>query len=226
MVSQQRRRLLQFLLAGAAIPSPAASAFWFSGDKEDEDKKQIRSHKGSVIVNGRGLDEATIIRPGDTIETGENSEIVFTLGKDAHLLRSNTRMTFQNDNDLAGVMRLISGAVLSVFGSGRKSIITPIATIGIRGTGTYFEVSDNDTYLCTCYGETEINANDDPAVNDRVSTKHHEAPRTIRRSAEGVSIQEAKVRNHTDSELIMLEATVGREPPFADDPFFKDDYIG
>ena len=118
------------------------------------------------------------------------------------------------DNIFVDTLRILSGAVLGVYGSGRKNIKTPMATAGIRGTGTYLEVDDKQTYLCTCYGEVEFTANNDPAVTETLSTSHHEAPRYIRQNSTGVYMVNAKPINHTDAELIMLEATVGREPPF------------
>jgi len=225
MNNTERRRLLKFLLAGSVAYPAASSAFWFFGNDEEEAKpKQIHRWSGSIKINGHSLQPTSIIRPGDTIETGENSEIVFSLGKDAHLLRSNTSMALNNNNDAVDALRLISGAVLSVFGTGNKQIYTPVATIGIRGTGTYFEISENETYLCTCYGTTQIASNKDPSITDSVSTRHHDAPRYIRNTYEGAFIEEAPVRNHSDAELIMLESTVGREPPFANDPFADPAY--
>ena len=163
-----------------------------------------------------------MIKPGDTIETGEDSEIVFTQGKDAYLLRSNTRMILNNNKGFVDILRLFSGAVLSVFGSGRKQIKTPTAIIGIRGTGMYLEVTEQQTYLCTCYGKTEITSNDDPSVTENISTRHHEEPRFIRNTAQGAIIKKAPVLNHNDAELIMLESTVGRKPPFLDNSSGED----
>lgn len=126
-------------------------------------------------------------------------------------------MVLNNNKGVVDILRLLGGAVLSVFGSGKKKIKTPTAIIGIRGTGTYLEVVDRETYLCTCYGKTEITSNDDPSVTENISTRHHEEPRFIRNTAQGVIIKKAPVRNHSDAELIMLESTVGRKPPFLDD---------
>lgn len=210
-----RRRLLQLLTLGA-IARPA-SAFWPFGNKEEsasDTGRQVHTLKGSFTINGQAASVDSSIKPGDVITTGDHSRLVFHQGKDAYLLRSNSRVILQGDDTFIDTLRIISGAVLSVFGSGKKQIITPVATAGIRGTGTYFEVDDTETYFCTCYGETIVSANDDPAVMESIATKHHESPRLISTTAQGSRIEEAPVKNHTDAELIMLEATVGREPPF------------
>ena len=215
MKDSDRRRLLKYLLAGSVAYPATSSAFWFFND--DKEIKPIHRWSGSIKINGYPLQPTSMIKPGDTIETGEDSEIVFTQGKDAYLLRSNTRIILIN-NGIVDILRLLSGAVLSVFGSGKKQIKTPTATIGIRGTGTYLEATERETYLCTCYGKTEITSNDDPSVTDSISTQHHEEPRFIRNTAQGAIIEKAPVRNHSDAELIMLESTVGRKPPFLDNP--------
>ena len=220
MTKLNRRALLQLLILGGL--SRPAHAFWFSDDEDDKPQstnthQQIHRLKGSVTVNNQPATTASIITPGDEIITGENTEFVFHQGKDAYLLRSNTRIKLEGQSSIVDALRIVSGAVLSVFGSGNKQIITPVATAGIRGTGTYFEVDDETTYMCTCYGETRLTSNTDPDVAESLSTTHHESPRYVRSSAQGSYIEEAPAKNHTDAELIMLEATVGREPPFKDE---------
>lgn len=215
MKDSDRRRLLKYLLAGSVAYPATSSAFWFFND--DKEIKPIHRWSGSIKINGHPLQPTSMIKPGDTIETGEDSEIVFTQGKDAYLLRSNTRMVLNNNKGVVDALRLLGGAVLSVFGSGKKQIKTPTATIGIRGTGTYLEVVERETYLCTCYGKTVIISNGAPSVTENISTQHHEEPRFIRNTAQGAIIKKAPVRNHSDAELIMLESTVGRKPPFLDD---------
>ena len=53
-------------------------------------------------------------------------------------------------------------------------------------------------------------------VRETVRTTHHDAPRYIYAHAEMPikMIEPAPLINHTDAELIMLEALVGRRPPF------------
>jgi hypothetical protein len=225
--SIDRRKLLQFLaLAGISKP---ASAFWFFGDSDKpgaDPNRQIHTHRGSFTINGTTGDASSLISPGDEIITGDDSRLVFHQGKDAYLLRSHTRILLQGDNAIVNTLRIVSGAVLSVFGSGSKQIITPVATAGIRGTGTYFEVDDNQTYFCTCYGETTVSSNEDPSVTESIATTHHESPRYIRNTAQGSYIEKAPVKNHSDAELIMLEATVGREPPFGTEESEEGYYLG
>ena len=113
---------------------------------------------------------------------------------------------------------LASGKILSVFGSGSRSLKTPYAAIGIRGTGAYLETSPDRTYICTCYGTADIRSVQDPEVQETVTTTHHESPRFIFADHHTPRIEKATMFNHTDEELFMLEHLVGREPAFYD-PF-------
>ena len=108
------------------------------------------------------------------------------------------------------------GALLSVFESGRrKEIQTVTATIGIRGTGIYIEAEARRTYACTCYGEAVLTPVDEPQSAETVRTKQHDQPRFIYGKGMPRMLEAARVVNHTDLELQMLEALVGRKPPFA-----------
>lgn len=220
MNNRERRHLLKYLILGAAaIPASSRAFFFFGNDEEKEPQNNHQIHRltGDVFINDQRAKADSIIVPGDKITTGENSEIVFRQKADAYLLRANSNMQLQGESDVVSALRLVSGALLSVFGSGNKQLNTPTATVGIRGTGTYMEVEHNQTYLCTCYGGTEIASATDPSVTDRVATTHHESPRYIRQIGDKSEIVTAPVKNHSDSELILLESTVGREPPFGTD---------
>lgn len=174
--------------------------------------------EGEVRVNGRPAEAGQLVRPGDIIETGPSSQAVFVVGRDAYLLRAGSRLETVGREMLIDTLRVVTGKLLSVLGPGTRRIETPTATIGIRGTGIYVEAEPERTYVCTCYGIADIQANDKPEVRETVETKHHERPRYVYgKSMPSIRmIEGAPVINHTDAELVMLEALVGRRPPFLD----------
>ncbi len=92
---------------------------------------------------------------GDAVTTGPNSRVVYVLGQDAYLLRDNSRVEHQFDG-VKGVLRVVTGKVLAVFGKGDKRIETSTATVGIRGTGAYLEVAADQVYFSLCYGKADI----------------------------------------------------------------------
>jgi hypothetical protein len=103
-----------------------------------------------------------------------------------------------------------------VFGKGPRTVYGPTSTIGIRSTGLYLEAQPDVTYVCTCYGATDIAASDDPKISESIVSTHHDAPRyVLARPDKGRRIVPAPFKNHTDLELTLIESLVGRNPPFS-----------
>jgi hypothetical protein len=173
--------------------------------------------KGDVRINGKPAERGQRVVQGDVIVTGRNGELVFVAERDAFLVRADSRIEFGSAaaRGAVTVLRVLTGALLSVFESGaRREIRTTTATIGIRGTGIYVETSAQRTYACTCYGEAVLTPIDDPAAAETVRTKRHDQPRYIYGKGMPQMMEAAPVVNHTDAELQMLEALVGRKVPF------------
>lgn len=177
----------------------------------------FRHVRGPVGVDNTRASIGLNIKPGQTVMTGEGGEAVYIVGPDAFLQREKTKITFEESGG-AQVMRVITGKVLSVFGKNRErarnlQIATTTATIGIRGTGCYIEAEEARTYFCLCYGEVDLTPKANPKQAEQYSTTHHERPVYINATGERL-ITPASVVNHSDDELIMLENSVGRWPPF------------
>ena len=166
--------------------------------------------RGDVTINGQAAKQGMQVRPGDKIATGPGGQVVFAVDRDAMLVRENSSVELARD-----ALRVISGAVLSVFAPKQpKQIRTPTSTIGIRGTAVYVEVEPQRTYVCTCYGEALLEPVADPRARETVRTTHHEQPRYIYAKGAPKMVTPAPMVNHADAELAMLEALVGRKPPF------------
>lgn len=229
-----RRRMLVralgagLVLGGAPAGRAVAQLFGARPRRMPPDQSIFRLI-GSATVNGTPATMATTIRPGDTIETGERSELVFVVGGHSMILREQTRLETDGDRSaltqlLLTGLRLLTGKVLSVSRGTPMRVTTATATIGIRGTGWYAESDPEQTYFCTCYGATEIEAADDPTSRESMVSTHHDRPVYIlREGPAGERIRNAPLINHTDQELMLIEALVGRTPPFV---FPREDYGG
>jgi hypothetical protein len=178
--------------------------------------KGVARVRGEATVGGRPARRGMEVRPDDVVVTGRDSELVFVVGRDAFLARSNSRIELSAASGaVVGALRIVTGALLSVFEpGGGRSIRTSTANIGIRGTGIYVEVEKNRTYACTCYGEAQLTPVDEPKEAETVRTTHHDQPRYIYAKGMPRMIAQAPVVNHTDAELILLESLVGRTVPF------------
>lgn len=226
-VEDPRRRLLvQALAAGlfsAGLPGAKALAAGILGSRPARlpSGQSVHSISGQATVNGKAATLATRINPGDTVETAKDSEIIFVVnGNHSMILRGGSHLVIEKGNDAQGSLlisglRLLTGRLLSVSRNTAMRVKTSSATIGIRGTGFYVESDPELTYLCTCYGSTEIAASADPESKTTVEAKHHDRPLYISKDAgRGKNIRNAPMINHTDQELALIEALVGRVTPF------------
>lgn len=219
---ENRRRTLIIALASGllAAASPAARAQILGKvPRELPHGQSIYELRGQVQLNGQAATPQSVISPKDTISTGASSQIIFVVGKDAFLMRENSTLTLSGSDVAVHTLRLVTGALLSVFGKSEHELVVPTGSIGIRGTGVYAEARPEQSYVCACYGIIEISAAG-TLQRERVESRHHDAPRYIA-DAGADRIIPAPVINHTDEELMLIEALVGRTPPFA---LFDDTY--
>ena len=182
--------------------------------------KSIYDFSGTVEVNGAAADASTVINATDTVTTAAGARAIFVVGSDAFLLREKSQLQLTGTGLLVQGLRMATGALLSVFGTTKHSFITPTATIGIRGTGLYVEADPDQSYVCTCYGVVDLGASADATQSETIASRHHDAPRYVL-AAGGSLIRQAALKNHTDLELALVEALVGRTPPF---PAFDNSY--
>ena len=217
-----RRDVLHLLALAAAAGPLSVVRQALAADIVAPGLKKLRGH---VAINGRPAQEGQIVMPGDTVATGPDSEAVYVIGQDAFLQRDASVMRFGADVT-TDFLRVISGRILSVFGRvdirDTKRLGVATATIGIRGTGCYIEEEGHRTYFCLCYGEAEVTPTAAPVQKEIIRTRHHDHPIYINADpAMSTSMVPAGVINHTDAELTLLEALVGRVPPFQGQPGYS-----
>lgn len=229
----RRRTLIGALtlgLLGPGLWTPDAAGQLF-GDRPGRlaSNRSIYRLRGDVTVNGAAATLQTTIRPGDTVKTGRGAEVIFVVGGQSMIMREGSTLTIEKEEQqqeslLVRGLRLVSGALLNVSRDQKMAVRTANASIGIRGTGFYVEAEPERTYFCTCYGVTDVASTSDPESRDTISASHHDRPVYVVNDApRGKRIRNAPFINHTDQELALIEALVGREPPFV---FPKDSYGG
>ena len=207
MATKSRRR---FLIAAALLPMAAIipkHALAATG--------KIHVIEGDVSINQVKINSASAIKNGDEIVVSKDGKLVFSLGEDAFLVRGGTTLQVYSEHGtlLVTALRLVTGAMLGVFGK-RKSttrIYTATATIGVRGTAVYASVTKDKLYTCTCYGHTDLIVG---LEREDVISKHHNAHVVTTDGSNNAQMKAFEVIDHTDDELRMLEALVGRKPSF------------
>lgn len=199
----QRRDFLQAAAAWTALGGAATV--------QAQSRSNVVQLVGDALVNGSRLLPQQTIQSGDQIATGPNSTLIFTIGTSAFHVRQNSFLSVERGATLSAVslLRMLSGAVVSVWGRGKtRQIITPTLTAGIRGTGVYTEIFGNQggrSYFCNCYGTVEMSAGGDNTISQ---SDYHQAYWGEVSPKDGRSLTPAKAINHTDEELEYLARLV------------------
>ena len=205
MTKIERRQFIRSMAAGAAGGLTGWVQRALAADSKSLPQGIVES-RGEVSVNGKHAVKGSSVAAGDVVETGKGARAVYLIGDNAFMQRQNSRVEF--GNSVETFLRIVTGGLLSVFGKGGRKITTPTAAIGIRGTGCYIETDEKKTYFCLCFGAVDLQpVGGQPASFE---TTHHEKPLWI----EDGKTRSARVVNHTDAEVIMLEALAGRPSPF------------
>ena len=233
----RRQWLIQALAAGFFGPAMGlAQAQSLFGNRPSKlpPGQSIYSLSGNVRVNDQPATLSTPIKPGDTLQTAKDSQVIFVVNTHSMILRGDSKLVIEApasapaDTSITGLLigglRMVTGKLLSVSRNSPMRVTTSTSTIGIRGTGFYVESDPEQTYFCTCYGATEVQANDDPESRESVTASHHDRPLYIvKDGGKGKNIRNAPFLNHTDQELALIETLVGRKTPSV---FATDAYSG
>ncbi len=222
-IDDPRRQFLLRALAGGALIGglgwnlEALASIFGKLPSRMPEGKSIFDLSGDVTINGKPATMDSKIQPGDVLKTGKDAHLVGVSGDDALLIRENSELEIAGAKEVRRFFRLVTGALLTVLGPKKQGfdVRTPVATMGVRGTGIYTEVDPEKTYICTCYGKVQLAAIDDPSATEAIQSRHHDAPRyVLAKPRDGKRIVPGGFRDHTDLELMTLEALVGRQVPF------------
>jgi hypothetical protein len=199
----QRRSFLQAAAAWTAMGGYAAA--------QAQSRSNVVQLQGEALLNGRRLLPQQSVVTGDQVQTGPGASLIFVIGNSSFQVRQNSMVTVERGDTLnvVSVLRLLSGAVASVWGRGSsRLIVTPTLTAGIRGTGVYAEVfaeQGNRSYFCNCYGTVDVGAGADRLVS---RAQYHQSFWGEPEPRGGRFLTPAKAINHTDEELEYLARLV------------------
>ena len=208
---QSRRQFLKYvciLPLSLAVPSVLnAQSARLSG--------VIQEISGDVYINKKLANQSSIIHAGDRLTVAYGARLVFSMSEDTYLMQEGSSLELMSDNNVViSGLRLLTGGLLSVFGSRQRTtkIYTRTATIGIRGTAVYLNSQPEKLYFCTCYGKTHLDLGHNHI--EHFEATHHHAFDVTGNSANSMKMTATAVTGHTDDELRLLERYADRKPMF------------
>jgi len=206
-MTAHRRKFLTdctLLTAGVLLPLPAAAQWGM-----------VHELSGEVLLNGARMARNSAIRAGQTIATGRDGRIWFTVAGDAYFLRPGSELRLRPGgvrDTVIDALRLVTGALGATFGRGpARAVYAQTVTIGIRGTGIYVETMPQETYACTCFGSTELMSVSTGSMMEAVAVT---AENHIARRISADRVVPAPFERHTSEEISRLERMAGRPNPF------------
>ncbi len=195
-----------------AVASAAPLLMWLPSQADAA--SNIHELVGEVYINHHRASKRSTIHAGDKIVVAHGGRMVVSIGGDAYLIHGGTVLELGGmKNGLVTGLRLLTGALLGVFGkrSFKTHLVSSTATIGIRGTAVYMNAEPHKLYACTCYGHTDIQMGQHV---EEIIASHHLAHEVSAGENGVMGMQAMEVIGHTDDELRMLEALLGRKPAF------------
>jgi len=164
---------------------------------------------GAVKVNNKSKKGYLDNLKSSILET-QDQQTVVKVKDDVFLIRPFSKVKFVSNK----IVEVIQGSVHAAFSKQPKElkIKTTQGTIGIRGTVTYIEVESkfNRTYVCNCYGHTNLYNNKNQLIKSLQSDYHNPAIITASGLAEKSPYNIPL--NHFDDHIETLEQQAGRSP--------------
>jgi hypothetical protein len=206
----QRRDTLKAATAWLTLGGlPAAMA---------QQRSNIVALTGDAMLNGRQLERRQEIQTGDEIQTGPGSNLLFVLGDSSFQVRQNARLRIERGTTrrTVGLLRLLTGAVLSVWGTDdHRAIIMPTLTAGVSGTGgVYAEIFtgvETRNYFCNCYGTATVTVGQQKKLSQ---SEYHQSFWSNPDARGRAMLTSAPEINHSDAELEFLGHLIKQRTPW------------
>ena len=156
---------------------------------------------------------AAKIKLGEKIQTHQE-RLRVQFGNDVIVqINPDTEVTFNQKKDEALVANLAKGGILSQVRTlatpskkPRYQVRTRSALMGVRGTTLFAYSEKENTFLCDCEGEVELNWND---ATQYLKTKHHDSPLWM--DATSKKQGNDSIVPHTDEEISELKKLIGQK---------------
>jgi len=192
-----------------------------TGEPEDAKVSAVVSFlQGEVTINGQTAEEGESVPIGARIETGSNSFVEITFGRQNIFRVEAETITTVSIGQTDRRIQIEKGSIDAVFerlgmitNNDQFRVETPSVVAGIRGTVFYIKVEQPDTtYLCTCHGTVHQQASDGTVEKD-ITAYHHKAYRYIKTDT-GIHIETGSLIYHDDQSMQRLGEKIGVKIPW------------
>jgi hypothetical protein len=188
-----------------------------ASDSTDDDwvmpeEARVSFASGEVFINNSRGDVGDIVREGDVVNTGDNSEAEIEIRDYAvfHIKENSTVLI--EDILLSPRVEVKKGWFLAIIKRETQfEVGTPLVLAGVRGTVLFINVlNDEEAYLCDCNGKVDLEDSATGDVAQNIVSSYHKAF-TLRKRGSGLDIERAKLLYHKDSDILQMDDRFNRE---------------
>ena len=167
---------------------------------------------GEVFINNSRGDVGDIVKEGDVVKTGDNSEAEIEIRDYAvfHIKENST--VFIEDILVSPRVDVKKGWFMAIIKRETQfEVGTPLVLAGVRGTVLFLNVlNDEEAYFCDCRGKIDLEDTATGDVVQNVVSSYHKAF-TLRKRGGGLDIESAKLLYHKDSDILKMADRFSRE---------------
>ncbi len=199
-------RILAGLLIASLAACGAPEALHLKTSQES--LVTVVSVSGQVVKSGKPVSAGEPMSVGETIMVDEHGSAILKIKDRASIqLKNSGKLVIDEISDSIVIM-LDYGSLMSVVSPvGKKfQLVTPAATVGVRGTAFYVEARGIDqTYVCLCEGTLQIKTESGVQEIHSDDRSHHH-PVLIAPDKNGrTAVEPAEMLNHTNDDISALE---------------------
>jgi hypothetical protein len=136
-------------------------------------KNMVLELKGGVLINDQPAEINQALSANDKIQTLHDGFIKVIFEESAYSIKKNSVfMLPENAEDSLG--NLVKGSLIGAFKKGgERKLKISHGILSVRGTGVAVESGHDHSSVCLCYGEIDLNTDQENITFSTENTKYH-----------------------------------------------------
>ena len=136
-------------------------------------KNIVHELKGSVLINNQPAEINQALSANDKIQTLNDGFIKIIFEDSAYSIKKNSVFVLPEKTDQS-LGNLVKGSLIGAFKKGgERKLKISHGILSVRGTGVAVESGHDHSAVCLCYGEIDLNTDQEQISLSTENTKYH-----------------------------------------------------
>ena len=136
-------------------------------------KNTVHELKGSVLINDQPAEMNQALAANDKIQTLHDGFIKVVFEDSAYSIKKNSVFVLPKETDQS-LGNLVKGSLIGAFKKGgERKLKISHGILSVRGTGVAVESGHDHSAVCLCYGEIDLNTDQEKITFSTENTKYH-----------------------------------------------------